>query len=63
MKIWFHGTGRNASQKISETGFNEGSWFAEHLEDAIEFGGPYVFEVALSHEPVGYWSASGRVRL
>src|SRR5882757_6624388 len=57
MRIWFHGTERDAAQKISEFGFSAGSWFAEHLEDAIEFGGPYVFEVALAQKPVvdGNW--------
>lgn len=57
MKIWFHGTNRQASQVISESGFAPSCWFARNLEDALEFGGEYVFEVALPYEPVidGNW--------
>jgi hypothetical protein len=57
MRIWFHGTNRAASQAIIEQGFREESWFAESLEDAIEFGGEYVFEVAFDYMPVipGNW--------
>lgn len=57
VRIWFHGTDRQAAQAISEQGFRADTWLAEHLEDAVEFGGEYVFEVALSHEPVeaGNW--------
>lgn len=46
--IWFHGTDQKAAQKILKTGFKKGTYFAAHLEDAIEFGGDHVFEVALS---------------
>jgi len=57
MRIWFHGTDRFASQAISEQGFRAGSWFAKSLQDAIEFGGEYVFEVALDYRPIhdGNW--------
>ncbi len=45
-KIWFHGTKDMESAKsIMHNGFKEGTWFAAHLEDAIEFGGEYVFYV------------------
>lgn len=57
MKIWFHGTDREALDKIVMEGFRAGTWFSEHLEDALEFGGRFVFEVALDREPVkdGNW--------
>lgn len=49
MKIWFHGTNVEAAKKIKIAGFRSGTWFAEHLEDALEFGGSVVIEVALDH--------------
>jgi hypothetical protein len=57
MKIWFHGTDLKAAEQIRREGFRAGSWFAEALEDALEFGGKVVFEVALDHRPVedGNW--------
>jgi hypothetical protein len=48
MKIWFHGTHEANAQRIMINGFNAGTFFAAHLEDAIAFGGPHVFEVALN---------------
>lgn len=47
MKIWFHGTNETAAKAILAEGFREHCWFAAHLEDALAFGGPHVFEVAL----------------
>ena len=45
-KIWFHGTkDTETALKILRNGFREGTWFAAHLEDAIEFGGEFVFYV------------------
>jgi len=57
MKIWFHGTDPESAEQISRNGFQPGTWFAEHLEDALEFGGDVVFEVALEYRPVndGNW--------
>jgi hypothetical protein len=43
--ICYHGTGEKAAAIIRKKGFGVGTYFAKHLEDAIEFGGPYVFEV------------------
>jgi len=56
-KIWYHGTDVEAAEKIGKIGFKSGTWFAEHLEDALAFGGDTVFEVALDHTPVkdGNW--------
>lgn len=52
MRIWFHGTDEKTASKISVEGFRAETWFAKALEDALEFGGPYVFEVALNHKPI-----------
>ena len=43
--IAYHGTDLESSSKILKRGFRSGTYFAYHLEDAIGFGGPYVFEV------------------
>jgi hypothetical protein len=51
MRIWFHGTDKVAAEKIAAQGFMPNSWFAGHLEDAIEFGGSFVFMVLLDYEP------------
>lgn len=41
----WHGTNKQNADKIKKEGFNEGSYFARHLEDALTFGGLYVFRV------------------
>ena len=46
MRIWFHGTTAGNADQIRTVGFRPGTFFAQHLEDAIEFGGSHVFEVA-----------------
>jgi len=44
--IWYHGTSNKNAKTIYRAGcFKAGTWFARHLEDAVEFGGPYVFAV------------------
>jgi phosphodiesterase/alkaline phosphatase D-like protein len=45
MFIAFHGTDEASAGLILATGFKPYSYFAAHLEDALAFGGPYVFEV------------------
>lgn len=49
MVILFHGTSEANSKEIFLSGFKEGTYFAKHLEDAIEYGGPYVFWVFFEH--------------
>ena len=44
-QIWFHGTSSENVLSILEEGFHEGTWFARHLEDALGFGGEFVFFV------------------
>jgi len=47
-RIYWHGTtSKKKVKSILRNGFNEGTWFANHLEDALEFGGKYVFAVVL----------------
>ena len=45
MRICFHGTSKENADKILVEGFNIGTYFANHLEDALAFGGEYVFFV------------------
>ena len=49
--IWYHGTSTKRAREIYKCGhFKEGTWFARHLEDAGEFGGPYVFAVEVTFD-------------
>lgn len=45
MLYCYHGTNKENAEKILIEGFNPESWFAYHLENAIKFGGKYVFMV------------------
>ena len=46
MSIWYHGTTKTNSFLIKKEGFfKEGTWFAKHMEDAKEFGGPIIYQV------------------
>ena len=55
--VWFHGTSRENAEIIKRDGFKAGTWFARHMEDAVEFGGPYVFwvKVKFSAVPSANW--------
>jgi hypothetical protein len=44
--ICFHGTNEANAKSILKRGFLPDTYFAAHLEDALEFGGNHVFEVA-----------------
>lgn len=46
LKICYHGTTAENAEKIRKEGFLPWTYFGEHLEDAVEFGGPHIFEVA-----------------
>jgi hypothetical protein len=46
-KIWYHGTSKKNAKLILKTGFKKETWFARNLQDAIAYGGSYVFEVML----------------
>ena len=51
----YHGTTLDCARKILAQGFNADSWFAQHMEDAVAYGGPYVFQVVFdaSGLPIG----------
>ncbi len=50
MIICYHGTDRATAEQISLTGFRKGTYFARHLEDALGFGGGYVFYVRFEED-------------
>lgn len=43
--ICFYGTDAANASNIRVEGFTKGTFFAKHLEDALEFGGVWVFQV------------------
>ena len=44
--VWaYHGTNRANALKIIKEGICVGTHFAHHLEDALEFGGSWVFRI------------------
>lgn len=45
LSICYHGTSKSAAYAILQKGFASGTYFARHLEDALGYGGNYVFEV------------------
>lgn len=45
LKICYHGTDEETAKKIIKEGFSPNTYFAQHLEDAIGFGGKHVFDV------------------
>lgn len=47
-RIAYHGTyKKERAKQILKDGFKKGTYFARHLEDSLEFGGKYIFSVAL----------------
>jgi len=55
MRICYHGTSSKNAESISREGFRSGTWFASHLENAIAYGGLYVFEVVFEGEDEPPW--------
>ena len=47
-RILWHGTNEKKTKSILLNGFKKRTWFASHLEDALEFGGNYVFAVVVN---------------
>ena len=45
MVIYYHGTSLKNALSICREGFREYTYFATHLEDAVGYGGSYVFHV------------------
>ena len=52
MKICYHGTNKRNAQKILKEGFRRGTYFAQHLEDALAYGGFHLFRVVFEDEIV-----------
>jgi len=56
MKICYHGTDtEDKATSILANGFNKDTWFAANLQDALGFGGPYVFEVSFDFDEAPNW--------
>jgi hypothetical protein len=51
LNICFHGTDERGAKAILRDGFKPWTYFAAHLEDAMAFGGPFVFEVWFKATP------------
>jgi len=53
----YHGTNtKKKVQAIMRNGFKDGTYWARHMEDALEFGGKYIFEVMFDeYEINGGW--------
>jgi hypothetical protein len=51
----YHGTNKENADLILEEGFKAGTYFAHGLDNAIEMGGDYVFEVLFYEKPTEYW--------
>jgi len=46
-KKFYHGTDKRTAGIIMKNGFKRGTFFSTHLEDAVGYGGKYVFEVSI----------------
>ena len=55
--ICFHGTDAANAVRIRREGFKKGTFFAKHLENALEFGGTWVFQICFDVAllPPGCW--------
>jgi hypothetical protein len=54
MIICWHGTNYRSAMSIIKNGFRPDTHFAAHAEDALGFGGPYLFSVQFDREPKGW---------
>ena len=52
LKICYHGTKKENVEQILKTGFRPNTYFALHLEDALEYGGEHIFEVCFQRDVV-----------
>ena len=48
--IAFHGTSKQNVASIKRNGFRKKTYFAYHMEDALEFGGNHIFGVEFSND-------------
>lgn len=58
----FHGTNKDGALAILKDGFQPETYFAQHLEDALEFGGSWVFMVWFKEVPHD-WQYRNKVRI
>lgn len=54
MPYWYHGTSRRTAHEILKYGFEQGTYFARSMEDALNFGGHWIFEVWFDEDPLPY---------
>ena len=52
MILAYHGTVEENVTSIQRYGFRGGTYFAFQVEDALAFGGPCVFTVGFSDDPL-----------
>ena len=52
MILAYHGTVEKNVTSIQHYGFRKGTYFAFQVEDALAFGGPCVFTVGFSDDPL-----------
>lgn len=55
MRICYHGTTKDNADKILNEGFQADSWFAASLQDALSYGGLYVFQVVFDFDEAPSW--------
>jgi len=55
LHILYHGTSKENAEKILKEGFDQYTYFAKNLTDALSMGGPYVFAVAFKHTTAPQW--------
>jgi len=48
--ICYHGTNAKNAKSILKTGFKIETWFARHLEDALQYGDKHVFGVVFPED-------------
>ena len=61
-RLYWHGTtSKKKVQSILKNGFNRRTWFAKHLEDALEFGGKYVFAIVIDFKKDTIFNTSWQV--
>lgn len=52
LRICYHGTDDKTAEIIKAQGFNPGTYFGRHLEDALFMGGEYIFEVVFKTKEI-----------
>ena len=60
-QIHWHGTWKEQADAILREGFAPNTHFAMHMEDALAFGGPFVFEVWFDFKSVDWQFVSDSV--